>query len=55
MDIAQEILTTLNDDPHLPKKVITGEKHSYMALKPKLNHYNEIVQEGQDRKKHNGV
>ena len=27
MDIAQEMLTTFNDDPDLFKKVITGTKH----------------------------
>ena len=32
MDIAQEMLTTFNDDPDLLKKVITGGKSFQMSL-----------------------
>ena len=39
MDIAQEMLTTSNDDLDLLKKVITGDEWCMaMALKPKPNH-----------------
>ena len=45
MDIAQEMLTTFNDDPDLLKKVITGDNHDCMAdIKTKPNHTNGSVQ-----------
>ena len=50
MDVAQEMLTTFNDDPDLLKKVITANES--MPLKPNPNHPNESVQKSQDRKKH---
>ena len=37
MEIAQEMLTTFNDDPNLLKKVLTGDK---LWVKSKLNHPN---------------
>ena len=32
MDIAQNMLTTLNDDPDLLEKVISGDELFHMAL-----------------------
>ena len=55
MDIAQEMLKTFKDDPGLLKNVITGDEawvYGYDIESPKPNHYNESVQNSQDRKKH---
>ena len=53
LDIAQEMLTTFNDDPDLLLKVVTGdETWANGYLKPKPKHRNGSVQKSQDRKKH---
>ena len=49
MDIAQEMLTTCNDDPDLLIKVTN---YGRMTLRPKPNYRNGNVQKSQDRKKH---
>ena len=54
MDIAQEMLTTFNDNPDLLKKVMTGDgswKCGY-GVETKSNHPNGSVQMSQGRKKH---
>ena len=55
MDIAQEMLTTFNDDLYLLKKVITGDEswgYSYgYVIDTKLNYPNEIVRKTKTEKR----
>ena len=56
MDIAQEMLTTFNDNPDLLKNFLTDDEswvYGYdMTMKPKLNHPTGSVQQSQDQKNH---
>ena len=49
INIAQEILDSVRDDPHLLQRVRTGD-HGFMIMtwKPKLNHSNESCRTSQD-------
>ncbi|UYV68333.1 hypothetical protein LAZ67_5003912 [Cordylochernes scorpioides] len=53
MNIANEMLDSVRDDPNLLQRVITGDEAWVMVMtwKPKLNHLNGSCRTNQDRKK----
>ena len=54
MDIAQEMLTTFNDNPDLLKKVVAGDEQWVYGydIETKAQLSNGSVQNSQDRKNH---